>query len=191
MYSVWSDLALALSCDNSRDHLDHNHVHLSFAFSWRQRLSDRRMTSNLPVNFYGRNPTVGARGRVQDPLATLDKKLDGIFGILTEQNHQMVTLQDQGEQTLQQIGSLDGRLGALEERVRDLEKSYTQSSESDSKSSRKKSRLPPELCVCLSLWLQSCSWHTFHCRMMLNFCIPTFSLSTSLIHPPRKFLGMD
>lgn len=52
------------------------------------------------VNFYSRNGT-----RAQDPgLAPLEKKLDGIFNNLTQQNHQMTTLQEQGEQTLLHMG---------------------------------------------------------------------------------------
>lgn len=95
------------------------------------------------VNFYSRNGT-----RAQHPsLAPLEKKLDGIFNILTQQNHQMTALQEQKEQTLQHMGNLDGRLCSLVGKVDELEKYYSSSAGSSSESKKTKSCLPPELCV--------------------------------------------
>ena len=108
------------------------------------------MSSNsIPVNFYGSTksvtPTNRGRSSAHDQLASLDKKIDGLFNILTEQNQQMVALKEQGEQTLLKIGGLDGRLGALEGKLEDLEKcAHSSISCSSSEGVKKgKTRLPP------------------------------------------------
>ena len=66
------------------------------------------MSFNPSLNFYSsRSSTTPSRGgQVQDPLAPLERKLDSIFNMLTQQNQQMVALQDQGGETLEQLGTL-------------------------------------------------------------------------------------
>lgn len=56
------------------------------------------MAFNPPVNFSRGNGTPPSRGRTQDPLqlVALDKKLDGIFNMLTHQNQQMTALLTRG-----------------------------------------------------------------------------------------------